>query len=406
MKTTKLKIAIFDDEEKTRSLFLKKVTTTVPQKQYEVVALKPTEFTNELEKIKDRQKCFRVEGSWEKTKSHSILDDVSILILDYDLFETYAFLKASEIAYLVRCFTTCGLIIVINEAGHNPFDLTLKGQLHSFADLHIGQDQLSSPFLWGVKQPKNNSRTPTEFYPWQWPDLLSYYQSFANRIKDVLSSHKHNLPIEDTLGFDKGTFNLMPRNISQFLGDNASNATFEAFIASENGLEFKDRQFKSDIHIEPSIVARVGAARIAKWLEYSVLSEQDILVDAPHLVFRLPGLLSGDPKTIATWNNVTSRGPTTKTGIKASLIKNYQFQKTYWVSRPLWFWRKIMEDKNIEQVREPWNIEYPKWVFCEDASAFSVERQEFVSKAQSSYSRRYIRYFDSVEYEPRNRLSL
>ncbi len=406
MKTTKLKIAVFDDEEQTRGLFQKKITDTVPHEQYEVIVFTPKVFNEELEKIRERQKNFRANGTWKGTKPSSILDDTSILILDYDLFEANPFLKASEIAYLTRCFTTCGLIIVINEAGHNPFDLTLKGQLHSFADLHIGQDQLSSPFLWGVKQPKNSNKIPKDYYPWQWPDLLSYYHSFDARIKDVLSAHKQKQSIEDTLGFDKGTFDLMSRNISQFIGDNASNATFETFVMSEGGLEFKDRQFKKNIHVDPSIIARIGAARIAKWLEYSVLSEQDILVDAPHLVSRLPGLLSGDPKKIASWNNITLRGTTNITGIKTKPIKSLQFPKLFWASRPLWFWRKVMEDKEIEHVREPWKIEYPEWVFCEDASAFSTKHQEFVSKVQSTYSRRYLRYFDSVEYEPRNRLSL
>ena len=405
MTTSKLNIAVFDDEIGTRTKFHKKLTSILPSNKFEVIALDPNQFASELEIIALRQSNFRDQGNWQEIR-HNIFDDISILILDYDLFETQRFLKASEIAYLIRCFTTCGLILIANETSHNPFDLTLKGQLNSFADLHIGQDQLDSPFLWGLKRPDRRLQIPDSFYPWHWPDLPNYFLSYQKRIHDVLSAIKKKLPIEKVLGFDPGTFDLMPRNISQFLGEDPSKATFTTFVMSENGLELKDRKLKKGVQPDAKIAARIAAARIAKWLEYSVLPEQDILADAPHIVSRLPGLLSGNSKKISSWNDTAVRGQTTELGINSKPIEKLRFKKSHWISRPVWFWRKVMEYKNIEDVRQPWNIDYPTWVFCEDASVFSIDFKEFVSKAQSSYSRRYLKYFDSVEYEPRNRLSL
>lgn len=405
MKKSKFQIALFDDELQTRDAFYRDLFSVVSKDKFDIKKIDTNEFKKELEIIQGRQKDFRNTGNWGKSVN-SMLDEVSILVIDYDLFDAHPFLKGSEVSYLARCFTTCGLIITINEAGHNPFDLTLTGNLNSFSDLHLGQDQLSSPYLWGKKEPKVTAKTPSDLYPWQWPDLVDYYQNYERKIEDVLDAIKKNISIESSLGFDKGTFNSLARSVSQFIGDNASDVTYTEFVASESGLEFKDRQIKNGADVNPIIVARVCAARIAKWLEYSLLTEQDILVDAPHLVSRLPEFLIGDSQKIATWNGVAKRGSNVKININNKILRQFKFEKAFWISRPVWFWRKIMEDKSIDQVREPWNISYPKWMFCEDASAFSIKSSEFVSKAQSSYARRYACVFDSVDYEPRNRFSL
>ena len=54
-------------------------------------------------------------------------------IIDYDLLGSQAeksptgSLTGEIIAYLVRCFSRCKLIIGLNQYGSNPFDLTLRG---------------------------------------------------------------------------------------------------------------------------------------------------------------------------------------------------------------------------------------------------------------------------------------
>ena len=82
------------------------------------------------------------------------IDDASIFVIDYDLLDSREGEKKEEeelftgsltgeiVAYLVRCFSKCKLIVGLNQYGINPFDLTLRGDLDSFADLNLGQNQL------------------------------------------------------------------------------------------------------------------------------------------------------------------------------------------------------------------------------------------------------------------------
>ena len=107
------------------------------------------------------------------------IDNASIFIIDYDLLSSQeegeekneefftGSLTGEIVAYLVRCFSKCKLIIGLNQYGNNPFDLTLRGDLDSFADLNLGGDQLDNPNLWmGDWQDSEQ-----EFRPWSWPNL-------------------------------------------------------------------------------------------------------------------------------------------------------------------------------------------------------------------------------------------
>lgn len=394
----KIKITVFDDEERIRTSFKGTLDKCLPKDQYETKIL--IDFIGEIELLSHRQKDFRKNGTWDTTK-RCMIDETSILIIDYDLFDASPFMKAESLAYLVRCFSSCGIIVILNRFGHNPYDLTLKDHIGSFADLHIGQDQLDNPYLWGVKLPDNRSDVPKRFYPWYWPELPSFYESLQKRIDDVATSMENKTTIEAMLGFTQGTFNGLSRSMAQFIGDDASKATIDDFIRSESVLEYKDRP-RGDLN--PINVSRAVATRISKWLEYFLLPEQDILVDAPHLVSRFPGLLDGNPKKILSWNHTAQRKSYDEIGVKTDIIEPFRYKKTHWLSRPAWFWHDVMEYDKIDDVREPWKISYPKWVFCEDASAFSIDHKEFVANTYSAFSRRYIKQFDRVDYEPRTRI--
>jgi len=321
-------------------------------------------------------------------------------------------LTGEYVAYLVRCFSKCGLIVGVNQFvgvsqyGHNPFDLTLKGHPESFADLNVGQDQLNNLDLWrgtwgGVRR---------GFRPWYWPSLPDYLCDFEKKVDDVRKSldsgnPDKDKPICEVIGFDPELFELLPRSISQFLGREPATTTFRQFVTeSGNCLKPKDAQSVND----DEMLARVGAARISKWLERLVLPEQDILVDAPHLVSRYPSLMMGDITKIETWNQTAQLTNYKELGLDTELIESFRLENNHWVSRPVWFWGKLRECENIPEVREPWKRVSSSCVFCEDASRFYEGRmcKEFLADTESPFSRRFVRYFKKVDYRPRVRLSL
>jgi hypothetical protein len=352
------------------------------------------EFLGWMEILANRQREFRETGTWSDERI--FLDEVDIFVVDYDLFGATSFLTAEDVAYLVRCFSRCGLIVGVNQYGYNPFDLTLKGHPQSFADLNIGQEQLGIRGLW-----KEDGKG---FRPWHWPILSDYLNAFEKKIEDVEGGLQADAPICEVIGFTTDLFTLLPRSTGEFIGGNPSETRFQEFVVnSGNGLRQKDARVKD---IDEKIVARIGAARISKWLERFVLSGQDILVDAPHLISRYPSLLSGDRADVATWNKTARLVAYDGLGLSTEVIERFRLKKGYWTSRPAWFWRKLRECEEIKEVREPWTIERPNWVFCEDISRFCEEYTEFVADVDSPFTRRFVSRIEEVDYQPAYRFSL
>ena len=157
-------------------------------------------------------------------------------------------------------------------------------------------------------------------------------RDFDKRVKEV----RENLdkPICEVLGFDPQLFQLLPRAVVQFIGKGEgkepAETTFREFVLrSGNGLRSKDVDSSDDVlaSLDDDVLARVGAARISKWLERFVLPEQDILVDAPHLVSRYPSLIADDGKEIQAWNRTAQLVDYRELGLNTDLIEPYRFKK-------------------------------------------------------------------------------
>ena len=399
------KILIYDDEGQSATR-LKEDLEKLPivTKDFNIETLGNTDFEESMNGLQERQKVLRKPGKWKSRQI--VLDDADIFIVDYDLVESDAArsLTGERVAYLARCFSKCKLIVGVNQYGENPFDLTLKGtsetftELASFADLNVGRRQLDNPNLWGG--------TGEEFRAWYWPNLPNYLLHFEKKVEEV--GENLDFPICDVLEFDSELFNLLPRSISQFIGKferrELAETTFRQFaMKSGNGLDAKDA-----VHANDEILARVGSARISKWLEWLVLPEQDILVDAPHLISRYPSLMTGDNTEIETWNRTAHLTSYKKLGLQTDSIAKFRFKKDYWLSRSVWFWDELRECEEILEVNEPWKTTRENFVFCEDASRFYEEEvcREFVADTESPFARRFVKEFENVDYKPRVRFSL
>ena len=402
----KKKILIYDDEREQTKLFKDKLEQGLKKagkdQDFAIEALCEDALQCSIEKLQNKQEGFRENGKCPDATT--ILDEALIFIIDYDLLKSKAtkFLTGEIIAYVVRCFSECKLIIGLNQYGRNSFDLTLRGHPESFADLNLGVDQLGNPDLW--RGDWGDFRRG--YRPWSWPNLFDSLHNFDRKVAEV----RENLdsPICKVLGFKPKLFRLLPRGIVQFIGKSEkkelAETTFREFVThSGNGLRPKDATISDD-----NVLARVGAARISKWLERLVLPEQDILVDAPHLVSRYPSLITDDAKKIKDWNRTAQLIDYRDIGLDTDLIEPYRFKKDYWVSRPVWFWDKLRECESIQEIQEPWLTVKPNWVFCEDASRFynRTDCGEFFADTDSPFTRRFVKDFKGVDYRPRVRFSL
>ena len=402
----KEKILIYDDEKPQREAFKKKLVRGLQKAKlddaFDVKTLGEDNLQISMEILRARQTGIR--DNREFSDETTQFDDTSIFIIDYDLLKSTArgFFTGENLAYSVRCFSTCKLIVGLNQFGNNSFDLTLKGHPESFADLNLGADQLDNPGLW--RGDWGDSRQG--YRPWYWPNLSDSLHNFDQKVEDV----QQNLgkTICKILGFDRELFGLLPRAVVQFIGKGKGNdptqTTFREFIReSGNGLRPKDSTISDE-----DVLARVGAARISKWLERFVLPEQDILVDAPHLVSRYPSLIANEEQGIKAWNRTAQLVDYRDLGLAPELIERFRFKKDYWISRPVWVWDKLRECKRIKEVSKPWGTAKPEWVFCEDASRFYNRNgcREFLADTSSPFIRRFARGFKNVDYRPRVRFSL
>ena len=402
----KKKILIYDDEDKQTERFKDKLDQALKKagkdQDFTIETLCEDALQCSIETLQNKQDELRENGTCSDETTE--FDEAAIFIIDYDLLKSQAtkFLTGEIIAYIVRCFSECKLIVGLNQYGHNSFDLTLRGHPESFADLNLGETQLNNPDLW--RGDWGNFRRG--FRPWYWPNLFDSLCNFDKKIEDVQENLDN--PICETLDFKPNLFQLLPRAVIQFIGmvkgKEPAETTFREFVMhSGNGLKPKDETISDD-----KVLARVGAARISKWLERLVLPEQDILVDAPHLVSRYPSLIIDDEKKIKAWNRTAQLVDCDELGLNTDLIEPCRFEKDYWVSRPVWFWDKLRECESIQEIKEPWLTVKPNWVFCEDASRFynRKDSREFYADIDSPFTQRFVKEFKGVDYRPRVRFSL
>jgi len=393
-----MKVVIFDDDKRQRQRWSKSLERVVGQG--EIAALETDVFVGQVDRLEERRKRARSGGavSLESLGIDSEFDEVDVVIVDFDLLQAIN-LSGEEIAYLLRCFSKCGIILALNQFGDNRFDLTLQGHPESFADLNIGEKFLGDPGLWS---PNHNDWK--EFRPWYWPLLKEQLANHKRRIEDVRRWMK--MPILSCLSLDEASAGFLHRKTLEFIQcpgiQDAGQTSFEDFVIhSGKGLSRRDAEGAVE-EMKPHI----AATRLHHWLESFVLAGQEILVDAPHLVGRYPSLLQGPLEDIDSWNRTATLDQVGR--INVEVIQGCKFRYSHWLSRAAWYWSKVRENEDIKEVADPWSVESSDYVFCEDTSRFAPRDKafEFVADLPSAFNRRYVLRVEPIEYHPSVRFSL
>ncbi len=388
-----VKVLVYDDStEYTKGYADRLGRIKIDSGKLDVKPISIDHFRKEMKELSSRRLATRAEqpidfGGLE-------IDEADIFFVDFDLVETFpgeAFLTGEEVCYYARCFSTCKILVGLNQYGRNPFDLTLRGHPESLADLNIDEEQLDNPGLWGGKY---------DYRPWHWPNLIKSVANFDEKVAKVEADL--NKSIMRILGMKDRTGPLA-RHTEEFLGPQGIEASPKEFaISSGYGLRPKDDKPNG------KIIARVTASRISKWLERMVLPGQDVLVDAPHLVSRFPSLLDGNVEEIDDWNKTTSLSIVKDLGVRFRDVEDFRLSDDIWLSRCAWFWRALQNSKDIQEVLKPWTRKPIKYVFAEDASRFypKSECREFAAEVDSPFVRRYVHYFrdQGIDYTPSSSL--
>ena len=370
--------------------------------------------------LHERRRQGRQQGSSNAVGKHDI-DEADVVVIDYDLLDYFepADTTGSRLAYLLRCFTECGFIIVLNEYEPNTFDLSLRSHSDNFADLHVDSQRIGNPGLW---QPQFDG-----YRPWHWPVISRVCENFEKCVDEVEEHLKDNAlkPLIEFLELNR-VIDWIPMQARDFLAGGQKpieQVTLEDFVRrSRGGVESKES-------LSQRQTARVAAARIGTLLNSIILPEQNALVDAPHLASRFGSVFRHSQGGIDDWNKLCDPVDTQIDDLLDDLLKDYRFPKPHWLWRPAWFWPGVNSDERIKEVRDPWDsAESPSdWVFCEDVSKFvPIEHaiafrayvsppfiRRYVCNNQSEEARRFVNDtgdggptdLSSVEYVPQAALS-
>ena len=317
------------------------------------------DFQELLTLINSRRKAWREAGDnpdtidWHEAEA----DTADVIVVDYDLlqYSDPVDTTGSRLAYLLRCFSKCGFIIVLNEFRRNVFDLRLGSPPEGFADIHIGDEQIGNPGLW---------QAPFDGYrPWYWPVVPKARENFELCVKDVQDNLETR--ILDFLDLDR-VIDWIPRRAWDFLlvKQKIEEVTFKDFVkSSHGGISAKDS-------LIPEQIARVAAARIVTLLNSIILPEQSVLVDAPHLVSRIPSLILNQRDEIGMWNKLCNPVTHEIDDLLVENLREYKFKQSHWLWRPAWYWPEINKDEGIGEVKDSRLVEDVAWVFCENISRF------------------------------------
>ena len=301
-----MKICVWDDDIDAAEEWKSHLEDVLRDSGAFIKAGTATEIERELHVLHQRRKSFLTSGQDASPCEVSELDDTDILVVDNDLFDLPHLrdLSAETVASRAGVYTDCAFIVVLNLSPDLDFDLTLLGHPESKADLHINDKLVADLGLW-QQCPKHDSG----FRPWHWPLLPSAVELYRRRVEkllELLESDDRDIPVLDYFQFGDGSKRRLSRSARAFLhpSSRAERTSFIDFIhgnakavsKKDGEVIARDRDMKK--------IARIGARRISTWLVQYVLGPQDVFIDFPHLIEKLPFIIPDDKQESGMfWNS-------------------------------------------------------------------------------------------------------
>jgi hypothetical protein len=391
-----LNVIILDDETNVEAAIASRLPKAIGRTSS---AINPADITSVVKELGGRAAAVR--SSRQHHQKQIQLDTANLFIVDYDLVKAANedYLTGETVAYLARCYSRCGAVIALNQFYRQPtFDLTLRPQLDSFADLNIAAEDLNNAGLWSSSSWKG-------YRPWSWPVITDFIKLLEKRIQDVAKSDPKKRVVE-FFELPTSVIERLPTTALELLGSQESKADAATLsdILRSPVLGLRGRE-ATDRKRQPEQDARIIAARLSAWLNF-ILAPQDVLVDAPHLAQRCPSVIGVKP-TSAALGKTCILGSDRSVFPNAALAKA-RFKKNFWFDRPVWFWTEIERLRLTTEIKDPWHGINDRFVFCEDISAFRERSasKSFQSDLVSPYRARFVNRIASIDYQPAHRLAL
>lgn len=387
-----LHIVVVDDNADLVEAMRTKVEKVV-RSPARVTTLTGDDLIAAIRELRRREGKWGAQPQWRPRKYNMHFDLADVLVLDYRLADLYGpdgYMTGEDLAALTRRYSMARPIVSVNRFGEQGFDLRLRPEMQMWAEVSVAHDDLGNPRLW-------SDRAEGLYRPWAWPSLEHLPKLFDRRVTHALRHFDSS--VAESLGISKTQMDLMPRRISESLGNDPFSITFREVAVQ--------RAFRPDNVPKPSRpqMARVAAAEVGKWLSNSVLPGQEILIDAPHLATHYPSLLKGR-RTQARLNELARMSPEAELPLDATRINRARLRPGFWLDRPVWWTEAVLENRELLENRRPWERQPLDYCFAEDTSQFHATTEVQAFQAVGMFGRRYVRRPDdlAITYKPANRL--
>lgn len=357
-----------------------------------------------------------------KAPGKTTFDDYDLVVIDNNLSELElqgARHTAETICGWVRALSSSRYIVALDRSLVD-FDLEyLVGDPTSLADLSIRSEHLALSGLW------QRASTGAEFRPSYWPDLRESPVRRKHQIEKLKAAL--DKPILSFLDFPAEAASKLSRAAIATLSpkvelpdeDHAKqieNLTFRSYFV-EAARSIPAPSDREALAARDDIVIRVVASEIEAWLRREILAPQDVLVDLPHLLDRMPFLLAEGAPELARWNAAVT-SVAAPFGLNTTLYDDHLAKWLRpgddWIARPTFWWPSVAADEKLSEAY----FDIPDttagdYYYCEDVSAFvgvggkdDAQPSEFSMRSDTPWNRRYVVRLEHYAYAPRSQFAL
>ena len=335
--------------------------------------------------------------------SDGSLSSIDVLCIDYDLraIEKHSWLTADTLAGLVRAFTECPCVVVLNRPPRVAFDLTLVGAWEGPGDLQLLPGLLGRPVFWGAE---TEARKESElvFKPWHWLDLFAVRGQTQAKL-DALEKYGPDLADMDIFAFlefpDEVRSRLSWRALgalSNAIASDDPRLTFESFIKNGARCLLPERFEQISIRDDASrpVALRIIAFELGRWVREQVVAGQDVLVDLPHLIARAPWLFKGSQLDRSAWNRLAALGGDCfAQGLVPDWLIEYRYARQEWTGREVFLWESLQRDPRFAMSdSDVPEAGFGDFVFAEDCSEFVSmgAARTFIAGFGNLWDQRYV----------------
>ena len=433
-----MRVLVCADLESESAEFTEAINQADPP-EVDIKRLFGEKLTKEISDLIDGADAVLAREACPRDVSETMFDnDVDLVVLDNNLAHLGikgARLTAEAIAGYIRAFSSAPYVVSINKNPDVDFDLRyLVGDYASRADLALNVPHLSNAGLWT----RRRVDATRNFLPWYWPKLLYVAKQRRRQIEFVSGALDES--VCETLDIPIDAFSSLSRHSRSLLSqaEEAANkssdpdhslgfrATYrQVFLASSRSLPNQSERlhllnkFERDEQGIRKVIARVVAAEIDFWFRRDVLAPQELLVDVPHLLTRMPFLLGQRAGDLRHWNSaVDACADNPQFGMDPEIfarhLKQCRFRHDLWVSSPSFWWAALKNDEVLNALFSVEGVDWADAVFCEDRSEFlsrhdssrEDEPAEFVAEFEGPWSRRHVAHMPSFQYVPKSRFAV